>query len=279
MKCFREKRLTVLAGSRFIDIAYKDWGDENNSNVAICVHGLSRNMNDFDDLAVNLSKTWRVIAVDMPGRGQSDWLDNKQAYTYELYEVVCAHVIALAKVEKVAWIGTSMGGVLGIRLAANGAPFAKLVLNDIGPFIPAEGRKHNQANFGSDPIFKTESEAIAYIKQTRSTFGPFTEAGWLKFGRDSLRQLNDGSWTLHYDPGLASKAPITDSDMWELWPKVRMPVLTIWGEDSRLLTAPTVDRMAHSGPRTEVFSLPGVGHCPGLTSLPEISAIANFIER
>ena len=279
MNSFAEKSFKVFAGSQFIKIAYREWGPENASKVAICIHGLSRNMRDFDEFSNVISDSWRVLAVDMPGRGGSDWLDNKSSYNYELYEAVCAHAIAVSRAEKVVWIGTSMGGILGMRLAAKGAPFSKLVLNDIGPFIPAEGRRHNQANFGKDPRFKTDEEGIAYIRDTRRTFGPFTEAGWKKFGRDSLRQLDDGNWTLHYDPGLASDAPISDTNMWELWPKIQVPVLTIWGEESLLLTASTVDRMAYSGPKTEVFSVAGVGHCPGLTTPSEISAIAEFIER
>lgn len=280
MSDFRSKSFPILAGDRYVKIAYREWGDPDNPKVAICVHGLSRNAKDFDDLARALAPDWRVLAVDMPGRGDSDWLDDKSAYGYPLYELACAGAIAVSGADSVAWIGTSMGGILGMRLAARpGAPIDRLVLNDIGPFIPAEGRKHNQANFGKDPRFETEAEAIKYVRETRSVFGPYSEAGWEKFGRDSLRRLEDGAWTLHYDPGLASNAPITDTDMWELWPKIDAPVLTIWGIESKILNSATVDRMTHTGPMSEVYGVPGVGHCPGLTEQDQIDAIAAFIGR
>lgn len=277
---YQDKRFPVLAGDRFIDIAYREWGAADNPQVAICVHGLSRNAKDFDDLAAALAKDWRVLAVDMPGRGASDWLDNKALYGYELYERVCAAAIAVSGADTVAWVGTSMGGILGMRLAAMpGHPITRLVLNDIGPFIPAEGRRDNQANFGKDPRFATEAEAIAYVRETRSVFGPYSEAGWQKFGRDTLRQLDDGQWTLHYDPGLASNGPVSDTNMWALWPRISVPTLTVWGTESKLLTAATVDRMERTGPRTEVYAVPGVGHCPGLTEPDQIAAVANFLGR
>lgn len=280
MTDYQDKSFKVLAGDRYIDIAYREWGAADNANVAVCVHGLSRNRLDFDDLAGTLAADWRVIAVDMPGRGDSEWLDDKSAYGYPLYETVCAGAVALTGAEKVTWIGTSMGGILGMRLAAKrGAPIERLVLNDIGPFIPAEGRQHNQADFGKDPRFADGAEGVAYVRKTRSVFGPFTDAGWEKFGRDSLRQLDDGQWTLHYDPGLASDAPVTDTEMWELWPAIHVPVLTIWGVESKILNAATVDRMQGTGPRTDVFAVPGVGHCPGLTQPDEIAAIRNFIAK
>lgn len=275
---YQDKRFPALAGDRFIDIAYREWGAADNPKVAICVHGLSRKAKDFDDLAAALAKDWRVLAVDMPGRGASDWLDTKALYGYELYERVCAGAIAVSGADTVAWVGTSMGGILGMRLAAKpGHPITRLVLNDIGPFIPAAGRRDNQANFGKDPRFATEADAIAYVRETRSVFGPYSEAGWQKFGRDTLRQLDDGQWTLHYDPGLASNAPATDTEMWALWSRIDVPTLTVWGTESKLLTAATVDRMQRTGPRTEVFAVPGVGHCPGLTEPGQIDAVANFL--
>ena len=280
MTGYADKRFKALAGTRFVDIAYREWGAADNPRVAVCVHGLSRSRLDFDDLAAALAKDWRVFAVDMPGRGASAWLDDKSLYGYPLYEQVCAGLLAVTGAEDVAWIGTSMGGILGMRLASRpGAPISRLVLNDIGPFIPAEGRRHNQADFGKDPRFASEADGIAHVRKTRSVFGPFDDKDWEKFGRDSLRRLDDGQWTLHYDPGLATAAPITDTDMWALWPGVRVPTLVVWGLESKILNAATVDRMAKSGPRAEVFPVPGVGHCPGLTTADQIEAVASFIGR
>lgn len=280
MSEFTDKSFKALAGGRYIDIAYREWGLAGNPNVAVCVHGLSRSRKDFDDLARSLAPDWRVFSVDMPGRGASEWLADKSGYGYSLYDAICASLIALTGAEAVAWIGTSMGGNLGMRLASRpGAPIRRLVLNDIGPFVPAEGRRHNQADFGKDPRFASAAEGIAHVRATRSVFGPFSDKDWEKFGRDSLRQLDDGQWTLHYDPGLATDAPPTDSDNWDLWARIHAPTLTVWGTESKILNAATVDRMQKTGPRSEVFAVPGVGHCPGLTQPDQIAAIKAFIER
>lgn len=279
MAGFTDKYLKVLAANRFLRIRYREWGAADNPKVAICVHGLSRNCQDFDDLAAALAGDWRVLAIDMPGRGESDWLDDKAGYGYPLYDTVCAAALARSGADQVTWIGTSMGGNLGMRLASRpGTPIAKLVLNDIGPFVPADGRRHNQADFGKDPRFDSAETGIAHVRETRSVFGPFDEAGWQKFGRDSLRQLPDGQWTLHYDPGLAQPgAPIQDADNWAVWPLIDCPVLTLWGTESKILPADTVERMATTGPKSAIHKVPGVGHCPGLTTPNEIDAIRTFL--
>lgn len=281
MRQYADKSFKVLAADRFLSIRYREWGAADNPKVAVCVHGLSRNRLDFDDLAATLSDDWRVFAVDMPGRGGSEWLDDKSAYGYPLYETVCGAMLARTGAGEVSWIGTSMGGNLGMRLASRpGTPIAKLVLNDIGPFSPAEGRRHNQANFGQDPRFASEEEGIAHVRETRSVFGPFDEAGWQKFGHDSLRQLADGQWTLQYDPGLRQPSgEIGDNDNWHLWPAITCPVLTIWGQESRILLAETVEQMASTGPKSEIYKVPGIGHCPGLTTSDQIDAIKTFLAK
>ncbi len=281
MTKYTDKILKVLAAGRFLNIRYREWGAVDNPKVGVCVHGLSRNRLDFDDLAEALSADWRVFAVDMPGRGGSDWIDDKSAYGYPLYETVCAAMLARTDADEVAWVGTSMGGNLGMRLASRpNTPITKLVLNDIGPFIPAEGRRDNQANFGKDPRFASEIEGIAHVRETRGAFGPFTDEEWGKFGRDSLRELPDGQWTLQYDPGLSQPAgAIADSDNWDLWPGISCPVLTVWGLESKLLRADTIERMASTGPKSEIFKVPGVGHCPGLTTPEQIDVIGTFLAK
>ena len=279
MTNFTDKNLKVFAANRFLRIRYREWGTSDNAKVVVCVHGLSRNCQDFDDLAAALASNWRVLAIDMPGRGDSDWLEDKNDYGYQVYEAVCAAVLARSGGDEIVWIGTSMGGIIGMRLASRpGTPIVKLVLNDIGPFIPAEGRRHNQADFGKDPRFQSEELGIAHVRETRSAFGPFDEVSWQKFGRDSLRQLPDGQWTLHYDPGLSKTgAPVQDTNNWRLWSQITCPVLTLWGKESKLLPADVVERMATTGPNSLIHEVPGVGHCPGLTTSDEIDAIRTFL--
>ena len=276
---FTDKIFKVLAADQYLDIRYREWGAADNTNLAICVHGLSRNCQDFDNLAASLANDWRVLAVDMPGRGKSDWLANKTDYGYPLYETICTALLARIGANDIAWIGTSMGGNIGMRLASQpGTLISKLVLNDIGPFVPIDGRRHNQADFGKDPRFDSAEAGIAHVRETRSVFGPFDEAGWQKFGHDSLRPLPSGQWTLHYDPGLSQPgSSIQSTDNWDLWSLITCPVLTMWGTESKILTADVVERMASTGPKSAIHEVPGVGHCPGLTTADEIERIAAFL--
>lgn len=259
-------------------IGFRAFGDVSNPNVLICVHGISRNARDFDTIADALSDHYYVLAIDMPGRGQSSWLDDKEQYGYPLYEIVVGEVIAMVGAQSVDYIGTSMGGVIGMRLAAMpGSPIRKLVLNDIGPFIPASGRQQNSRAFGLDPRFASEAEGIAWVRENRSAFGPFTDAEWEKFGRDSLRQLSPDQWGLDYDPELTQTRSLDDYEAWDQWEKIAGPVLCVWGQESVLLTPETIQRMQTTGPKAEVFPVPGVGHCPGLVDAEQIQAVRRFL--
>ena len=261
-------------------VGYRAFGEVSNPNVLLCVHGISRNARDFDDIGQALSDNYYVIALDMPGRGQSDWLDEKAHYGYPLYETVAAAVIGMTGARQVDWLGTSMGGVVGMRIASmENSPIRRLVLNDIGPFIPASGRKANGASFGLDNRFASEEEGIAWIRENRTAFGPFTDAQWEKFGRDSLRKVAESEWGLDYDPGLAETRSLGDFDAWDQWERIAGPVLCVWGLESVLLNAETVARMAATGPKAEIFQVPGVGHCPGLVTEAEIAAVREFLTR
>ncbi|MCA8928794.1 MAG: alpha/beta hydrolase [Alphaproteobacteria bacterium] len=259
-------------------VGYRAYGDAANPNVLLCVHGISRNARDFDTIGEALADRYYVIAVDMPGRGRSDWMDDKIHYGYPLYETVAGEIIAMAGVPHVDWIGTSMGGVIGMRVAAMAnSPIRRLVLNDIGPFIPAAGRRQNGQSFGLDTRFASEAEGVRWVRANRTAFGPFTDAQWEKFGRDSLRQISDTEWGLDYDPGLAETRSMDDHSAWDQWERIACPVLCVWGLDSVLLTPETVARMRTTGPKAQIHEVPGVGHCPGLVDQPQIQAIRRFL--
>ena len=275
------KFLNHLGPDGFHRVAYREWGSANNDNVLICVHGISRRGADFDFIAEALSSTYRVLCPDMPGRGDSDWMDDKSTYAMPLYQSVCAALLARANTDEVHWIGTSMGGRIGMRLAAMpNTPIRKLVLNDMGPHISPAGRANNFEHFGTDPRFATETEGKHYIRETRAAFGPTTEQAWEKFCADSLRQLPDGQWTLHYDPGLKVTAQGGASrDTWEEWEQIKCPTFLLWGLKSKLLLAPTVERMKVSGPEAEVFEVPYAGHCPRLENDEQVEAVREFLLR
>jgi pimeloyl-ACP methyl ester carboxylesterase len=278
MTC-REESFPHLGPEGFHRVAYREWGERDNPRVLLCVHGISRNARDFDDIAAALGDRFRVLCPDMPGRGASDWMTDKTHYAQPLYLSVCAALIARSGAETVSWIGTSMGGRIGMDLASrDGTPIERLVINDIGPHVPESGRRDNFAHFGTDPRFATEADGIAFVRETRAAFGPTTEAAWTKFCRDSLRRLPDGQWTLHYDPGLAVNARKPSStDTWDQWERIRCPVLVLWGMKSKILPAETVERMRNTGPRARVFEVPYAGHCPRLENDEQIAAVRDFL--
>jgi len=282
MTNFTDKSFEMMTEGQLHKVAYRDWGPQDSSKVLICVHGRSRIKSDFDTLADELAaRGHRVIAVDMPGRGDSTWIRNKDLYGYDLYETVCAHLISLIKAQEVIFMGTSMGGSLGLRLAAKGAPFSKLILNDFGPYVPFEPLRYHNVAFKVWKFFKTEEEGIAYIRKMRSTFGFFTDESWRKFARDTLRELPNGDWTYHYDPGLTFNAGETTGPLvlWDLWLKIQIPVLAMRGEHSVLLTSETAYQMSLTGPKAKIFNLANSGHCPGLTTPLEISTVSEFINE
>jgi pimeloyl-ACP methyl ester carboxylesterase len=276
---YRQETLSHLGPDGFHDVAYREWGAPDNPNVLVCVHGISRNGADFDYIAEVLADTYRVVCPDMPGRGASDWMDDKTIYAAPLYLSVCANLIARTGASSVDWIGTSMGGRIGMTLAAAAnTPIRKLVINDIGPHVAPDGRKDNFAHFGTDPRFATQTEAVAYVRSTRAAFGPTTEAAWVKFCDDSLRQTTDGQWTLHYDPDLKVTASSAASgDSWDTWDKITCPTMLLWGLKSKLLLPPTVNRMRSTGPKAKVFEVPYAGHCPRLENDEQIFAVRDFL--
>jgi pimeloyl-ACP methyl ester carboxylesterase len=278
---WRDRTMPFLASSGWHTLSFRDWGDARNQKVLICVHGLSRNRLDFDTLAEALSAHYRVISVDIPGRGLSDWMPNPEDYNYTFFRSLLVSVIAVTGAKQVDWIGTSMGGILGMGLASRpGSLIRRLVLNDIGPFISGASRGANAdaAASGSAP-FETEEEGIAFIAETKKAFGPFTPEASRKFALDSLARSADGKWRIHYDLRIVAGRDRSDADMWDLWNRISIPVFTLWGTESTLLQAATVERMRATGPRTEVLPIEGVGHCPGLTTDREIGAIREFLLR
>jgi pimeloyl-ACP methyl ester carboxylesterase len=275
----RERRLQHLANEGFHEVAYREWGDPNNDRVLICVHGISRSGRDFDDFAAAMSDKYRVLCPDMPGRGSSAWFQDKSLYVQSLYISVCVALIARSGASEIDWLGTSMGGRIGMTIAAQrNTPIRKLVINDMGPHIAAEGRADNFKYFGLDPRFATKDEAVAYVRETRAAFGPTTEEAWVKFSNDSLRQCEDGQWTWHYDPGLRETASAAArDDSWDEWERIQCPTYLLWGMKSKLLLRDTVDRMRTTGPCAGVFEVPYAGHCPRLENDEQIGAVREFL--
>ena len=270
-------------GVAFHRMAYTAWGDPA-APVVVCVHGLTRNGRDFDALAENLSDQFRVICPDLPGRGGSDWLPDPMLYQAQHYVTALAHLLAVIGTD-VAWVGTSLGGICGILASATpGNPIAKLVLNDVGPFIPVEAlsriRAYMLASNASRRMERfTDLDAIErHLRLVHAPFGPLTDAQWAHLARHSTRTLPDGHLTMHYDPGIA--VPMRDNpaaavDLWAFWDRIRVPVLAIRGEVSDLLLPETLARMEASGAKSLI--VPDTGHAPALMDEAQIATVRAFL--
>jgi len=256
----------------------------------VCVHGLSRNGGDFDYLANSFVQDDRfgnlqVVCPDVVGRGQSDWLEVKQDYSYNLYSSNIATLLSVVnRGEKLDFIGTSMGGLIGMMLAAQpNCPIRKLVLNDIGPFIPKEALEFIASYFGkrTEP-FQNFGEALTYFKKVHNSFGLTEEDEWVTFTKSSVKEEN-GKFHLLYDTNIAAahfkpNEPCNDIALWVLWDQIKCPVMLIRGKESILLTSNTVDEMRKRGPGLAAFlEVDGVGHAPSLQTPEQVDPIKEFL--
>lgn len=279
----RKKYLLGLGNHCFHRLAYTEWGDPANPRVLVCVHGLTRNGRDFDMLAEALADRWRVICPDMPGRGDSDWLPEKTDYVPPTYRADCAALIARLDVEQVDWLGTSMGGIIGIGLAAMpNAPIRRLILNDIGPFIPAAALRRIAEYVGVDRRFPDLGEAEHYLRAAMASFGVRRPEHWRYLAGTSTRPAEGGGLRLHYDPGIAQTfvgQKIEDVSFWPVWDAVRCPSLVLRGAKSDILLPETAAEMTTRGPRPELVQFPGCGHAPMLMEAEQIAAVRAWLER
>nr|WP_294526859.1 alpha/beta hydrolase [uncultured Rhodopila sp.] len=281
----RSGSIPYLLAGQFHKMAFDAWGDPQ-APAVVCVHGLTRNSRDFDALAESLSGQFHVICPDLPGRGNSDRLPDPMLYQAQHYVVALAHVLAwIAK--DVTWIGTSLGGICGMAIAATeGSPINRLVLNDVGPFIPADSlrriRDYMVAS-GDSPLmvrFPDLESIERHLRVVHAPFGPLSDEQWAQLARNSARALPDGRFTMHYDPRIAEPLrghePV-DIDMWPFWDRIRVPRMVIRGETSDVLLADTFRRMEASG--AEAFEVPVTGHAPALLDPAQIEAIRAFLAR
>jgi pimeloyl-ACP methyl ester carboxylesterase len=276
----RTRHFRGLSPHGFHRVVYYEWGEAANANVVVCVHGIGRNGRDFDVLGEALAPTHRVLAIDMPGRGASEWFRNPLDYVAPVYLGTLTALIAASGADEVAWVGTSMGALLGIIAAAQpGTPVKQLVVNDAGPTVEAAALARIGQYFGTDSSFATYEELEAYVRTISAPFGPLTEAQWEHVVKTNARQRSDGSWGVGYDPAIAvpfrtNPAP---ADLWPLWDAIRCPTLVVRGEQSDLLSKATALAMSERGPRPRVAEIPGVGHAPMLLSRDQVDIVVDFL--
>ncbi len=279
----RSRSFLGLGAEGFHCIRYWEWGPEDAGRTVVCVHGLTRNGRDFDDLARALAgRGWRVAAPDVVGRGDSDWLVGKAGYDFAQYVADMTLLIARLGGQPVSWVGTSMGGIIGQMIAAGrDAPIRAMVLNDIGPFLDKAGLARIKGYVGNDPSYATFEEAKAAIDDVTDKFGPMDADQRRRFVELSVRTRTNGAITMNYDPKIAwtiKEAEPADIDLWPMWSAIRCPVLVMRGAESDLLSAATAKRMRAEGPKAEEYVVDGVGHAPALMSEAEIARIAEFLE-
>ena len=277
-----QKYLSCLGPQGFHRIAYTEWGAGGDRPTLVCAHGMTRNSRDFDGLAAAMEDRYRVASMDVVGRGASDWLADYSGYGYAQYLPDAAALIARLDVEQVDWVGTSMGGLMGMMLAARpNSPIRKLVINDIGPFIPKGflGRIRNYV--GTDPHFADVAELEAYIRKIHGSFGPMSDGQWRHLAEHSARPLEGGGYGLAYDPSIAKAAfspeGPEDVEMWDVWEEVKCPVLVLRGAKSDLLLPETVERMKVSGPGCLAADIPGCGHAPSLMPADQIAIVRDWL--
>ncbi len=292
-------------------MAYTEWGSSHNPHVVICVHGLTRNSRDFDYLAAELAPDCRVVCMDVAGRGRSDWLPDKSDYGFALYQSEAAALIAhlaarsggtlawlagilhrLGRPRRIDWVGTSMGGLIGMMLAAKaGSPIGRLVLNDVGPLVPWSGlARLKNVQSGLNAKFKNLRAVEEHLRVACASFGPLPNRKWRHVARHSVRRNDDRTYSLAYDPGIVSGLRranhgdiefggdfLQGVDLWPQWERIKCPTLVLRGAQSDMLLEATAKQMAERGPRARLVEFPGVGHAPWLMTDDQIGVVRDFL--
>ena len=278
----RRRSLLCASPAGLHRIAYREWGDARNRDVLVCVHGLTRSSRDFDELARTLCGQFRIVCPDVAGRGDSDRLADAKLYTWAQYVADMVTLLARLDVESVNWLGTSMGGFVGMALAAQaGSPVKKLVLNDAAPVIGKAALERIGSYVGQARSFASLEEAEQYVRTISAPFGPHSDAQWRFLAETWVRRNEDGSWRPHYDTRIAeayrATMPDKDLELWHLYDAVRCPTLLVRGELSDVVSRQAAAEMTRRGPKAKVAEIRGVGHAPTLLQPDQIALVRDFL--
>jgi len=267
-------------------MAYWEWGDAANPRVLVCAHGLSRQGRDFDVLARAMSDTYRVVCPDVVGRGESDALADPAGYQVPAYVADMVTLLARLNASTLHWVGTSMGGLIGLGLASlKQSPVSRLVLNDVGPAVRFEAIQRIGTYLGAPLRWKTLDEAADYLWSISQGFGPHTREQWLALTRPMLRTDAEGFLKPHYDPNIAVPFKALTPEMlagaeamtWFAYDAVSCPTLLLRGAESDLLTRETAQAMTQRGPKAQLREFAGVGHAPMLVADEQVRAVREFL--
>ncbi|HZZ91767.1 MAG TPA: alpha/beta hydrolase [Usitatibacter sp.] len=271
-----------LGLSGFHRLHYTEWGPRDAARTVVCVHGYSGNSRDFDELARALSSEARVVCLDVAGRGRSDWLPSPLHYHFPQFLNDISGLLRHLHVDRVDWVGTSMGGLLGLLLASQpGHAVRRLVLNDVGAFVPAEGLREIARHLQAPERFDTLAAVERHLRETHREWGAITDAQYRALARHHAHRLTGGGYRLHYDPRitrLVQGVPFVDGlHLWDAWDRVECPALIVRGEHSRILPADVAQRMLDAHPDARLHEVAGAGHAPALMSADEIAVVGNFL--
>jgi pimeloyl-ACP methyl ester carboxylesterase len=264
-------------------MAYAEWGEPSALPSIICVHGLTRNGRDFDRLAEALAARGRhVICPDIVGRGRSDWLEDAALYSYPTYIADIIALLAAKQLTTVDWVGTSMGGLIGMLIAAMPeSPIRKLVINDVGPFIPLAALKRIASYVAMAIEFADKDQLERHLRQIYAPFGIVRDEDWRHILEHSYRILPNGKLVLAHDPAIAQNFSALDQDvdLWQVYDAISCPTLLLRGEASDVLSAETAQAMTERGPKANLITYAGVGHAPALMDAGQIGDILYFVQH
>ncbi|WP_294358764.1 alpha/beta fold hydrolase [Propionivibrio sp.] len=277
----RERSVQCASPSGLHRMAYTEWGDPANPQVLVCVHGLSRNGHDFDDLSRAMAGSHRIVCPDIVGRGRSDWLRDPSGYGVPQHVADMMVLIARLDVEAVHWLGTSMGGLIGMVLASlPGTPVSRLLLNDVGPVVSAESIRRIGEYIGRAPKFSGLDDAERYIRAVSAPFGALNDAQWRALTVSSVRPMADGGLEMIYDPAIAESFHRATAggvvDLWPMFDRVRCPTRVVRGELSDLLSTEVAQAMTARGPHPDLVEVSGVGHAPMFMDEAQIAIAREF---
>lgn len=272
-----------LSPKGFHRLHYMSWGQPTEKESVICVHGLTRNSRDFDFLAQDLAQNRQVACLDVVGRGQSDWLTEPNFYGYPQYMADANAFMARLNCNRFDWVGTSMGGLIGMFLAGQPqTPLRRLVMNDVGAVIPGKALQRIRKYVSLQPHLSSLDQLDKYIRQILAPFGNLTEEQWQQLARYSFRRDDTGSYVMNYDPhiikSLGHERESPDIEFWPFWEKVTCPVLLIHGQNSDVLTPQIIGQMKEIKKDLEVITFPDTGHAPALMNAEQISCIRSFLD-
>jgi pimeloyl-ACP methyl ester carboxylesterase len=283
MNAMRQEYVQCLSPGGFHRMAYVEWGAPDNDELVVCVHGLTRCSRDFDFLAAALADRYRVVCPDVVGRGCSGWLRDKAGYGIPQYCADMMVLLARLRARSVYWVGTSMGGLIGMALASRqDTPIARLVLNDVGPVLSGAAIARIGEFLGQAPRFVDIEEAEAYVRAVSASFGALTDAQWRHLTVHTVRAAADGGLEMAYDPGIAEPfrrdlGDRNDIEIWPIYDAIRCPTLVLRGEQSDLLSPEVARAMTERGPRAQAAEIAGVGHAPMLMDDAQIEIVRRFL--